>query len=130
MKKTHSLLALAAVLALSLTGCGRAPDSAEGDQGPKSDAGTLEVFVVALPEGKAVECVGSKYTGSASTPDCDWANVQNAASGALSEDESGTFRSYVVTLQDGREVLCVASKYEGSALSSDCNFSGAARPKR
>lgn len=116
------VVALAAIFAAAamLSGCASPITDSEESTTAGPSAGSLELYTVAIPNSKAVDCVASKYTGSMVIPDCDWANVRAASS--VNSDDSGTLESYTVKGDDGQEVVCVASKYTGSVIAPDCNW--------
>ena len=125
MKKLLSLTALGFAALLSLTGC-----SSSEPVGPASSAEstTLRVYEVELPGDRAVDCVGSKFSGNIIMPDCNWSATYAIEPSA--ELSSATLRSYSVELSDGGSVLCVGSTYSSNAVAPDCDWDREAEAQR
>ena len=121
MKQRLIVLGIAFSVTAMLSGCSSAIKDVDESTSLESDL-TLAFYSVSLPDGKAVDCVASTYTGSRIIPDCDWANVY--VSSSPKSDDSDDLKSYTVTSDDGQTVLCVGSKYYSSVIAPDCNWSG------
>ena len=57
---------------LTVASCGKAASA----DAPENPAGVMKSFVVPLPDGRTVICVGDKYTDSTQSPSCDWGHAR------------------------------------------------------